>query len=876
MRGIHISRVLVFGMVVLGGFLPESQGALDDKYFTKTKTSANVYVSPYASDIRKIAILPFKAPTELAGLSVSDQLVTEILRSRRYTLVERGQMEQVLSESELALAGLSAASAVKVGEMLGAGGVVIGTVLEYGNVAIKGKTYPVVSVSARLIDTQSGEVVWSVDQAERADDRDATLTGQSHKVIHEMVAGLYQKWRKQKWVPRPDRSDAPSRDSGSSQDVYAPVGTRPGGAMEQGPAPVPLALVVSDFGLREVKLSWGTPHGEAADYLIERAQNEDGPFREIAKVAAGRRAYLDDGTRTDPLTDSTAYYYRVAVFTKDKRRGEYSEVMESLTAPPPDPPPVVRVTASSSRAVAIEWDPSPAEGVISYRVERTPAEEPEAFEEVKALKGTSWLDGGTEKSTLRDSTTYLYQVRAVNRVAAVGEPSEPEAVDTLPPPADIQGLVAEPNQVRCVPLTWEPSPEEDVVRYSIMRSDETDQGFLEIGQVKGRTTTSYLDGERDPGDLEDQATYTYKIFAHNDVGSRSLDAVPVEATTRPPPPVVTELTAETDGPREVSLQWDPSPDEKVTGYEIWRSPEEGEFALIGKTEERETSVYRDRGTPPRGLFGGSKDDGSGPGFLENAVVYRYHVKAFNTAYALSEPCEEVTSRTKDLPVAVMGMFTTTNTAGRVVLTWEANPEDDISHYEVEVADRPGSGFDTLTRVDAGVEDVERFAEAIGLDPSEARWFRVRAIDQAELIGLWSEAATGQAKPLPSTPESLEVHYGPEGAELSWQAAPQPDISAYRLYRKKFLGAEELRDVDEAAAQFTAKEVGKRITIAVSALDADGLESERSDWLELDGVRTAAGGASEPDTDPEPDSEATPPDPPADTPDEDDPFAPVGG
>ncbi|MFH0944491.1 MAG: CsgG/HfaB family protein, partial [Planctomycetota bacterium] len=128
--------------------------------------------------------------------SVSDLFVTEMLKAGRYELVERSQMAQVLSESELSLAGLSASKAVEVGNMMGADGVVIGTVDEYSTVAQRGRAYPVVGISIRLIDCKSGRVVWSVDLARKAEDRKVTLPEHSRAVVHEIMAGLYRGWKK--------------------------------------------------------------------------------------------------------------------------------------------------------------------------------------------------------------------------------------------------------------------------------------------------------------------------------------------------------------------------------------------------------------------------------------------------------------------------------------------------------------------------------------------------------------------------------------------------------------------------------------------------------------------------------------------------------
>jgi curli biogenesis system outer membrane secretion channel CsgG len=166
-----------------------------DKYFLETETSSNVFVSDADAKIDKVAILPFKAPTELIGASVSDLFVTEMLKAGRYELVERGQMAKVLSESELALAGLSASKAVEIGAMMGADGVIIGTVDEYSTVAHRGRTYPVVGFSVRLIDCASGKVLWSVDHADKAKDKNITLPQHARKVVHEMMAALYKEWR---------------------------------------------------------------------------------------------------------------------------------------------------------------------------------------------------------------------------------------------------------------------------------------------------------------------------------------------------------------------------------------------------------------------------------------------------------------------------------------------------------------------------------------------------------------------------------------------------------------------------------------------------------------------------------------------------------
>lgn len=181
-------------MAMLGGCASSGPAG----HFEDTGDRANVYVSAGHSSISKVAVMPFKAPTELIGVAVSDQILMELLRTERYELVERGQMAQVLGEQELSLAGLSAGQAAEVGAMLGAEGVIIGTVSEYEKVAYRGKTIPVVGISARLIDTKSGKIIWSSDLAQRASSASVTLSEHSRKVVHELIGGVFAKMRQTK------------------------------------------------------------------------------------------------------------------------------------------------------------------------------------------------------------------------------------------------------------------------------------------------------------------------------------------------------------------------------------------------------------------------------------------------------------------------------------------------------------------------------------------------------------------------------------------------------------------------------------------------------------------------------------------------------
>lgn len=161
---------------------------------TSSGPKANVFVTPEASRIRNVAVLPFRAATELIGASVSDMFVTELMKTDRYRLIERGQLTGVLGETEIALSGLTSGQAARVGQMAGAEAVILGTVAEYEMMAHRGRTLPVVGLSIRMIDATSGRVLWSVDHAARGA-RGSTLAQHSRSVVHELTAALTSQLR---------------------------------------------------------------------------------------------------------------------------------------------------------------------------------------------------------------------------------------------------------------------------------------------------------------------------------------------------------------------------------------------------------------------------------------------------------------------------------------------------------------------------------------------------------------------------------------------------------------------------------------------------------------------------------------------------------
>ncbi|MDX9794775.1 MAG: hypothetical protein RBU24_14805 [Kiritimatiellia bacterium] len=589
----------------------------------------------------------------------------------------------------------------------------------------------------------------------------------------------------------------------------------------------PENVSVTANGLRSAVLSWSAPAGRVYRYRIERAESPDGPYAWVADVPNVKLTYHDGLTPDARMKDSTAYYYRMStIFDKFGLMSEPTPPVKTTTAPPPVPPALVRAEATSSREVTVTWPVSASEGIKLYRVERAQAAAPEAFESVGNASEPLFVDGGTASSALKDSSKYLYRVIAVNRVESESAPSAAAEVLTLPPPAPPTKLQCASNEVRCVPLTWEPSPEPDVTRYDVYQARAAEGPFQKIGEVQGRTVTQFTDGGGNPGNLEDEGTYFYRVRAVNKVAAESADSATARAITRSVPPVVQQVTAVSARPREVPLSWALSPDTTVAGYEVWRATgDTDDWAQLVRLNSREVTSYLDRG---------GQKDGTRLGLLEDGTEYHYKVVAYNTGNVRSSASGQVTAKTKVIPVPPARLAATTQMARGIRLTWEPNPEKDVSGYCVEVSKKQDGRFRKLAVVQVA-EGVALAVNDLDLEPNVARFYRAKALDREGLESDWCEVVQGSSKPLPDAPAGLQSQPDGNTVRITWQAPAQPDVVQYKVWSKKLLGWDLVTTTDRPEYRMGLMDIAKAMTVAVTAVDKDKLESEKSEALKVEPI-----------------------------------------
>ncbi len=116
------------------------------------------------SSIKKVAVLPFEAltPDEYAGEKIRKSVITELLL-RGIDVVEPGEVTRTLVELKIrSLGSIKKTDIQNIAKALGVEALLMGSVEAYGISRGISVTYPEVSISLRLVEASTGNIIWSV------------------------------------------------------------------------------------------------------------------------------------------------------------------------------------------------------------------------------------------------------------------------------------------------------------------------------------------------------------------------------------------------------------------------------------------------------------------------------------------------------------------------------------------------------------------------------------------------------------------------------------------------------------------------------------------------------------------------------------------
>ena len=148
-----MNRIIKYFLVLSGiVFVWSARPAFADEYDDLAKELCNVIIS---TGQVKIAILPFsyldKRKSD-GGAIVSERLTTRIVKLKKYQVIERALLENLIQEQHLETSGaVSVETAKQIGKILGVDAIISGTLLDVED--------GMVEVNARLIKTETAEVL---------------------------------------------------------------------------------------------------------------------------------------------------------------------------------------------------------------------------------------------------------------------------------------------------------------------------------------------------------------------------------------------------------------------------------------------------------------------------------------------------------------------------------------------------------------------------------------------------------------------------------------------------------------------------------------------------------------------------------------------
>ncbi|MEE9161770.1 MAG: CsgG/HfaB family protein [Candidatus Neomarinimicrobiota bacterium] len=120
-------------------------------------------VSLFSQDLHSVAVLDLDARgiSAVETASLTDRLRSELVKTGALTIVERGQMQQILTEQDFQLAGCTSDEcAVEVGQLLGV------TQMIAGSIGRIGATY---LLDIRIIDVTTGAIMQTLTQNYRGE-----------------------------------------------------------------------------------------------------------------------------------------------------------------------------------------------------------------------------------------------------------------------------------------------------------------------------------------------------------------------------------------------------------------------------------------------------------------------------------------------------------------------------------------------------------------------------------------------------------------------------------------------------------------------------------------------------------------------------------
>ncbi len=596
-----------------------------------------------------------------------------------------------------------------------------------------------------------------------------------------------------------------------------------------------------------ILLTWDAVKiNELAGYGVWRAASATSEYTRLsgesndANVTTARTVFVDS---TMDVSALRVYFYTVNTVDVNGQASERSafvsaEVREDKR-PPGSPSNLSAVSDENTGHVALVWNAPRADegdqdltGLDGYRVFRARDTE-DAFVLIATVPAAQTTF--TDTTQLKSDVRYFYQISAIDRFDNESARSRSVSVNAADIGIAAPGGLRTISKVGKIELQWNPSNEDNLLGYLVLRSTSTQAPFEPVSSNIPFTTaqTVYIDR-----DVDVDVVYFYRVRAVAQDPERGV--------------VVGEASPFVDGQAEVDEMPPAAPsdlsvslDDEDAGVVLlsWAPPTKDHDGgdLTGLSHYR---VFRSRQTASS-FVEMAQVPGTQTTFRDTAVepltLYYYTVNGVDFA-------KNGGPRSVPLSVSTPGLATPTQVRaiagkGKVTLVWTPNSEPKLSGYEVMRYSDPRqpealATFDTVwpAYVDSPLVGAQTYA------------YRVRALGSGGLKSRLSDfvlATVLDDDLAPAPPDFLYAKLsGDTVIELSWRASTtdengseQTGLHQYRIYRSEGSGSagfEWIATVDSTTLSYLDEDLETSTTYnyQVRAIDASGNESEASRTVSL--------------------------------------------